>query len=134
MTSTMEWLGGSVMVLGASMVFIGALGLLRFPDVFTRISGTSVAGFTGVSLVFLGGALALGEPEVWARVIIILIALVSMIPLSSHALARFAYRSGLEMAPQTLRDDLARDEALGRNEVAISEAEADRASAGDAEP
>ena len=48
------WVGGVAVVLGGIFMVIGALGMVRMPDVFTRIHAASVGDTLGVSLILLG--------------------------------------------------------------------------------
>ena len=60
------WVAGVLLVLSAVLCVFGAIGLLRFPDVFTRIHATSLAGVLGGGLVFV--ALTVLAPDFAAGV------------------------------------------------------------------
>ncbi len=82
-----------LLVVGALFCLLAALGVLRFPDLYTRLHASSKAGLLGVGLILLGAGLASGDIAVIARCVIgmVLIALTS--PISAHLLARAALRS-----------------------------------------
>ena len=59
------------MLLGAAFCLLAAVGLLRFPDIFTRAHAGSMAGLAGVGLILAGVAFASGDPNVAAAVIVL---------------------------------------------------------------
>lgn len=52
-----EWLGAALLVVGAFFFFAGTLGLLRFPDVYSRLHALAKADNLGLGCVLLGLAL-----------------------------------------------------------------------------
>ncbi len=91
-------------LLGVGVVFnaLGAIALIRFPDVYTRIHGatkcTTFGSVFSIAAVVVHGFLR-GGPEGGTLAVHALIALVFLLltnPTGSHALARGAYRSGVK--------------------------------------
>ncbi len=86
-----------VAVLFAAGVFfqaVGALGLVRFPDVFSRQHVVCITDTLGAPLVLLGAAVAEGPTLVAAKLCLaVLLAFVTG-PLVSHMLARAALEAG----------------------------------------
>jgi len=94
-----ELIGGILILLGAVLHFSAGLGLLRMPDPYTRMQAATKAPTLGNTLVLAG--LAFYHPG-WTLKLLILIYFVLMTnPMSSHALARAAYRMGIPVTPQT---------------------------------
>ena len=84
----------SVMLIlsGAGFALIGSIGLLRFPDVFTRLHGPTKATTLGVGGVLLGTILYLvlqGEVGV-IRELLITVFLFLTAPVSAHLIAKAA--------------------------------------------
>jgi len=52
-----EWLGMGLLVVGAFFFFAGTLGLLRFPDVYSRLHALAKADNLGLGCVLAGLAL-----------------------------------------------------------------------------
>ena len=97
----LEYLAYFLISLGAIFLFLGALGIYRMPDLYTRIqAGTKSSTLGAMSLVLGIGLLAFVECNpgypwlIKAVVIVIFIAIAN--PLSSHALARGAYKNKLK--------------------------------------
>jgi multicomponent Na+:H+ antiporter subunit G len=99
-----ELIGSLLVFAGAVFHFSAGLGMLRMPDAYTRMQAGTKATTLGNTLVLAG--LAFYHPG-WTLKLVILIFFVLMTnPVSSHALARAAYRIRIPMAPQTAIDVL----------------------------
>ncbi len=79
---------------GGFFYLVGAVGLNRMPDVFTRMHAASVSETLGVGLLVLGMVLQAGFTLVAAKLIIILLVLLVTGPVATHALARAALHDG----------------------------------------
>lgn len=90
-----------LVVIGAVFCGLAALGLLRFPDVYTRLHAASKAGPLGAGLILLGLGLAAGDLATLVKCIIGLVFLILTAPISAHLLARAALKSG--DAPPTIK-------------------------------
>lgn len=88
-----SWL---LLTVGGIFYVIGAIGLLRMPDVFTRMHAASVSDTLGVGLLLAGMMLQSGWSLVTLKLIIIMIVLFHTGPVASHALARAARYAGFE--------------------------------------
>jgi multicomponent Na+:H+ antiporter subunit G len=88
------WLSACALLLGAFFFFAGTVGLLRFPDVYTRLHALTKADNLGLGLVILG--LTLQTPS-WAAVFkLLLIWLLALLASATacYLLAHHALRSG----------------------------------------
>ena len=54
MVEALDWIGGGLIVAGALLSILGAVGVLRFPDVYTRIHAASLTDTGGATLMLLG--------------------------------------------------------------------------------
>ena len=96
-----ELLGKLLLISGAIFVVIGAIGLLRFPDVYTRIHAASVVDTLGAGLVLIGLGLIAGVSLVTIKLILILALLLLTGPTATHALAKAAIHGRLPPHPGT---------------------------------
>ncbi len=102
-----ELIGSILILVGAFFLFSAGLGMLRMPDAFTRIQAGTKASTLGNMLVLAG--LGFHHPG-WSLKLLIIVYFVLMTnPISSHALARAAHRTGTPMTGTTVTDAL-RDE------------------------
>ena len=90
----MSLLGHLLLLVGATFMFLGALGLLRMPDVYNRIQAGTKAVTLG-SLSMLAGVAAL-HPDWLPKVLLIALFVMLTSPVGSSAIARAARLSGLE--------------------------------------
>jgi multicomponent Na+:H+ antiporter subunit G len=102
--SMSEVIGSIVILVGAFFLFSAGVGLLRMPDVFTRIQAGTKASTLGNILVLAG--LGIYHPD-WSLKLLIIACFVLMTnPLSSHALSRAAHAIRTPMAAATIVDAL----------------------------
>ena len=80
---------------GSILLLIGGVGLLRFPDFYTRIHAAGITDTMGAWLMLIGLILVAGWTLVTAKLVMLLFFLAITSPLSSHALAKAAYMRGL---------------------------------------
>ena len=96
-----------LLVLGAAIALVAAIGVARLPDAFLRMHAATKAGVVGAGLMLLGAGLAFGTGEAWLRVGLIVVFLLVTVPISSHALGRAAYIGGAPLWPGSGGDALA---------------------------
>ncbi len=89
----MQILGAVFILIGASFLFLGALGLIRMPDVYNRIQAGTKATTLGALSVLLG--VAIYHPLWWSKLLIIALFILLTSPVASSTLARAAYKVGL---------------------------------------
>jgi len=105
----------ALILAGSFFVVVGAVGLVRMPDVYTRMHAASVADTLGVGLLFAGLMLQAGVGLVALKLFIILILFFFIGPVSTHALAQAALHAGI--VPQLAEDRTHRlEEAHGAGE------------------
>jgi multicomponent Na+:H+ antiporter subunit G len=81
-----------LLVAGAAITLIAAIGLLRLPDLLTRMHAASKAGTAGSGLLLLAAAIHAGELDVWLKALASIGFFLLTTPVAAHLLAR-AYRS-----------------------------------------
>jgi len=94
-----------VAVLGATLVLLAGVGVLRFPDLYARMHAATKASTLGVGLVALAAAASLGDGRIKALVAVAFIFVTS--PSAAHLVARAAYRAEGVDLDLARRDDLA---------------------------
>lgn len=99
-------LGGGLLILGAIFTLLAAVGVVRLPDLYTRMHAASKAGAVGGGLVLLAVAMVSMDAAVALRAIIGVIFVLMTTPVSAHLLARASYIAGYRAGESTLRDDL----------------------------
>lgn len=99
--------GGISLLLGAALAFIGAVGLVRLPDLFARMHTATKPQTLGLFLILVGVALSVRSWEAFATLVVVMAAQSLTAPVAAHMLGRAGYRSGVA------EDDLLHLDELG---------------------
>lgn len=84
------------LVAGGFFCVVGAIGLLRMPDFYTRMHAASVIETLGAGLILLGLMLQSGFTLVAVKLLMIGLLIFFVSPTATHALARAAMVRGLK--------------------------------------
>jgi multicomponent Na+:H+ antiporter subunit G len=101
---------GILWIVGSSFAFLAALGVLRMPDVFTRMQASTKASTLGLGCLLVGAALQLADLASIIRLLSIGAFTLVTTPVSAHLIARAAYRADIPLWDGTVLDE--RREAL----------------------
>ena len=91
---------------GASFMFLAALGLVRFPDVLTRMHAAAKAGTLGKSCLAIGFMLYFGDVAFTTRAAMMVAFFVLSAPVGIHLIGRAAYAAGIAPWEGTVTDEL----------------------------
>ncbi len=91
---------------GAAFMLIAAVGLIRMPDLFTRMHATSKAGSLGAGLILVAVALYYGDLGISARALATIAFILLTAPIAAHVIGRAAYFVGVPFWEGTLMDEL----------------------------
>ncbi len=103
-----DFITAGFLILGTILLLIAALGLIRMPDLFLRMSASTMAATMGTSSLLLAAGIHFGELSIVAQVVATIFFLFLTAPVGAHIIGRTAYRK--KRAPLydgTVRDDLA---------------------------
>ena len=84
------------LITGSFFCLTGAVGLLRFPDFFSRIHATSLTDTLGAGLILTGMMIQAGWGIVLFKLLMILLFSLLAGTTASHAIAKAALKSGLK--------------------------------------
>lgn len=104
----LEIVGAIFTLIGAIFLLLGSIGLIRMPDVYTRIQAGTKASTMGAMMSLFGiGLIHLN----WiGKIILIIISILITNPVSSHLLARAAHFIGVPLTRKSVMDKLKEDE------------------------
>ncbi len=105
LTDLVTYLGGIVLLIGALFALIATIGVLRLPDLYTRMHAASKAGTVGGSFILLAVALLSQDMAVALRALIGITFLLLTTPVSAHLLARVSYMTGYKPCAETNIDE-----------------------------
>lgn len=86
--------GGGFVLAGALLTIVGAIGVLRFPDVYTRIHAASITDTGGAGLVILGLCLIAGLEAITLKLLLAWVFIMLATPAAANALANAAFSAG----------------------------------------
>lgn len=90
MSVVLDVLSWVLLVGGGFFVVVGGIGLLRMPDVFTRMHAGGIADTMGTGMILVGLLLQSDDWLVIAKLLLILYFIIFANPTSTHAVARSA--------------------------------------------
>jgi multicomponent Na+:H+ antiporter subunit G len=88
-------ISGAFLLVGAFFIVVAGIGVLRLPDVFTRMHAAGMKDTMGSALTLIGLMFLAGPSLVTAKLLIIWGLLWLTCSVSSHAVARAALRGGI---------------------------------------
>jgi len=92
----MTWIAVPLIVAGLFFLVVGAIGMLRLPDVFARAHALSLTDSLGAFLTLLGLGLYQGLSTNLFKILIVLALIYMLNPVIGHATVRAALRSGVK--------------------------------------
>lgn len=105
-TEILDIAGVIALLLGAILAFIGAVGLVRLPDLFARMHAATKPQTLGLLLILIGLALTERSWGAVATLLIVMGAQALTAPVSAHLLGRSGYRSGVVVEELLHHDEL----------------------------
>jgi multicomponent Na+:H+ antiporter subunit G len=92
--------------LGALFIFLAAIGVVRMPDLYLRISVTTKAATLGIGLVLIAAAIYFNDLSITTRVSAIILFMLLTAPVGAHMIGRASYFTGVKMWGKSRFDDL----------------------------
>ncbi len=94
------------MIIGALFILIASIGLLKMPDVYLRMSASTIAGTFGVASMLVAVAIHFHDFGILLHIIGVIIFLILTVPIGAHMLGRSSHIIGLPMWEKTVCDDM----------------------------
>jgi multicomponent Na+:H+ antiporter subunit G len=102
-------LTGIMWIAGPAFALLAAVGLLRMPDVFTRMQASTKASTLGLGCLLVGAALQLGDFGSFIRVASIGAFILLTTSVAAHVIARASYLADVPLWEGTVLDERGRD-------------------------
>ncbi|MFI2812694.1 MULTISPECIES: monovalent cation/H(+) antiporter subunit G [Microbulbifer] len=100
-----EWLIAALILGGSFFGFTAALGLVRMPDIYMRMSTSGKAATLCCGLLLAGVAILFQDAKVTARAVAAILFLLLTVPVGAHMIARAAFRTRSPMWEDTVLED-----------------------------
>lgn len=101
-----NYLAAALILVGSGFTLTASIGLLRLPELYTRMHAASKAGTLGACAVLLALAVHADDPAISLRALAGVVFFLLTVPISSHLLARAAHGAGHPLWEHSERDDL----------------------------
>lgn len=114
----MVYLTAALVLVGGLFGFIAAVGMLRLPDMITRMHASTKAGTLGAGLIMAAVATHFMEVGITLRAAAAIFFLLLTAPVAAHVIGRAAYRCGIRLWDRTWVDELATSRRDARDQEA----------------
>jgi multicomponent Na+:H+ antiporter subunit G len=101
-----EWIAYLLLGIGSFCALVGAIGIIRLPDVYNRLHAQTVVVVGGALISMLGAGILGGFSLFTLKAIVIMLFLFLTAPVASHAIARGAHKSGIRLWRYSVVDKL----------------------------
>ena len=91
------------LLLGSFLCLSGGVGIIRFPDFYTRMHAVGVTDTLAAAMILIGLILLNHELLVELKLLLILVMTIFISPVASHALAKAAFKN--DLAPLSNSND-----------------------------
>jgi len=108
----MIWVIGGCLVIGGFLMFLTGLGLVRMPDIFTRMHAATKSASLGVALLLLAAALFFQETMVVTKAVVTIAFIFLTAPVAASLLGRAAYARRTPLWEHSVLDE-------GRDHIAV---------------
>lgn len=99
-----EAIGMFFIIIGLVFDFFGCLGLIRLPDVYNRLQASTKCVTLGTCSILFGLFLFKGFTAAGIKAILCILFIILTAPVSAHALARGAHKSGVKLWDKSVCD------------------------------
>lgn len=96
-------IGFTLMAIGGIVAVIGGIGLIRFPDVYTRTHAQTLSNVGGCCLILFGVFLEAFYSVLSMKALFLIIFIFLTAPIGAHIIAKAAYKSGVR--PRVVLDE-----------------------------
>ena len=96
MTLAIEFASWVLILLGSFFTIVGAFGIVRMPEIFTRMHAASVTDTFGIGFLILGMGLQAGFDLVTLKLVFLLALFFFTGPVVTHALAQACLHEGVK--------------------------------------
>jgi multicomponent Na+:H+ antiporter subunit G len=104
------------LLMGGLLSLVAAVGVIRLPDLFTRMHAATKVGTVGVSSIAIGLMIHFGSMTVISRGVLVIAFFLLTAPVAAHMIGSSAYRSGVSLWILTRIDEWKTHGEIGKND------------------
>lgn len=106
-----EYVAGFFLLVGSSLMLLSAIGMIRMPDLYTRMQAATKATTLGLACLLIGAVIQLADFSSLVRAVLISGFIMLTSPVSTHVIARAAYLTHVPLWKGTVVDEWREDAA-----------------------
>jgi multicomponent Na+:H+ antiporter subunit G len=99
-----EYIGLAAIAVGLLFDLFGCIGLVRLPDVYTRLQAATKCVTLGTCMILVGVCIYAGLGPTGVKALVCMVFVLVTSPTAAHAIARGAYKSGVKLAEPVVVD------------------------------
>ena len=103
---TLELLTSALLLGGVALAVVAGIGLVRFPDVFSRMHASTKPATLGLLMVTVGAAIAMDQSSERSRLLLVAAFGFLTAPVAAHMIGRAAYGAGTGALTDLVVDEL----------------------------
>ena len=103
---TLELLTAALLLGGVALAVVAGIGLVRFPDVFSRMHASTKPATLGLLMVTVGAAIAMDQSSERSRLLLVAAFGFLTAPVAAHMIGRAAYGAGTGALTDLVVDEL----------------------------
>lgn len=107
--SGVDAVGAVLLLLGVALTVVAGIGLVRLPDVFSRMHAATKPSTLGLLLVCVGAALVLDDGADRAKLLLVAAFQFVTAPVAAHMVGRAAYGARVGALDELVVDELRAD-------------------------
>jgi multicomponent Na+:H+ antiporter subunit G len=101
-----DWISAALLLTGATLMLLAAVGVVRMPDLYSRMQAATKASSLGVGCMLLAVAVHFADLAITTRAFMIIVFFLLTAPVSAHMIGRVAYFLGVPTWRGTILDEL----------------------------
>lgn len=117
-----EIVASAFFITGSALVMIAAIGMVRFPDLLSRLHAATKPQVLGIILMMNGLSLTLGSWQVGWKVLPVIIFQLATAPIAAHMVGRAGYRTDKVRSDLLGVDELTEDLEAARADIQDTQA------------
>ena len=106
MAEIQNYISGILIIVGAGFALVATLGVIRLPDIYSRMHAASKAGTVGSGAMLIALAVFAEDPATALRALAAVAFVMLTAPVSAHLLAKAAYAAGYRLWDKSVVDEM----------------------------
>lgn len=94
------------LIIGTIFIFVASIGILKMPDVYLRMSASTIAATFGVASMLIAVTIHFSNLSTTLHILGVILFLVLTVPIGAHMLGRSSHIIGIEKWDKTVIDEM----------------------------